>query len=77
VPLVRVATRVRGLTPCAPAVAILRLGGCVLLAVDVGNSNVKVGVFDHGEPVGRWRLEYELDTEPERVAGPFATDTGI
>jgi type III pantothenate kinase len=40
----------------------------VLLAVDVGNSNVKVGVFDRGELVGRWRLETDRRRMPDEYA---------
>ena len=28
----------------------------MLLALDVGNSNVTIGAFDHEDIVGRWRL---------------------
>ena len=41
----------------------------MLLAIDVGNTNVVLGVFDKGELVERWRLT----TDPARTADEYGT----
>jgi type III pantothenate kinase len=40
----------------------------VLLTIDVGNSNVKVGVFDGDELLARWRLETDRQRMPDEYA---------
>ncbi len=40
----------------------------MLLAVDVGNSNVKVGVFNGEELVARWRVETDRQRMPDEYA---------
>lgn len=42
----------------------------MLLAVDVGNTNITLGAFDGGSPLGSWRLR----TDPDRTADEYGAD---
>ena len=40
----------------------------MLLAVDIGNSNIKLGVFDGDRLLGTWRV----GTDPNKLADEYA-----
>lgn len=47
------------------------MGASLLLAVDIGNTNVVLGVYRGGDLVGTWRLE----TDPQRTTDEYAVLT--
>jgi len=51
----------------------------MLLAIDIGNSEITVGLFEREEPVGRWRLTTAPERTPDEwasVLGGFLTQAG-
>ena len=45
----------------------------MLLAIDIGNTNITVGIFQGQELVGTWRLETDVQRMPDTYAAPLLT----
>lgn len=48
-------------------------GGCLLLAIDIGNTNVALGIFRGEELVATWRISTDLNRMPDEYTSMLLT----